>query len=264
MNGPNLTPPVVISIVSHGHGALVTRLLGQLAALPADSVGAVMLTLNVPEFLPELNNDMIDPAAAERLNLQILRNAAPLGFGANHNQAFKASGLTDVGVFCVVNPDIELPDDGVLAALLAALAQPRVGLAFPDQVDGQGRVLDFERSLTTPRAILMRRLGLGSRLTAGAVDWVNGAFMAFRADVFGGLGGFDERYFMYCEDVDVCLRLQLAGYTLAKADAVVVHHTRRRTLKNLKHLAWHLRSLLRLWRSSAYHSYDGCVLKKKN
>ena len=259
-----MTAALVISIVSHGHGALVTRLLGQLAALRAGSVGGVVLTLNVPEFLPRLSNDVIDPAVAVRLNLQILRNAVPLGFGANHNQAFKASGLTGLGVFCVVNPDIELPDDGVLAALLAALAQPGVGLAFPDQVDGQGRVLDFERSLTTPRAILLRRLGLGSRTPAGAVDWVNGAFMAFRADVYAGLGGFDERYFMYCEDVDICLRLQLAGYTLAKADAVVVHHTRRRTLKNLKHLAWHLRSLLRLWRSSAYHAYVGYMLKKKN
>ena len=259
-----MSAALVISIVSHSHGALITRLLGQLGALPAGSVGAVMLTLNVPEFLPELNNDVVDPALAERLNLQILRNVVPLGFGANHNQAFKASGITGLGLFCVVNPDIELPDDGVLAALLAALAQPGVGLAFPNQVDGQGRMLDFARSLTTPRAILLRRLGLGSRTPAGAVDWVNGAFMAFRADVFAGLGGFDERYFMYCEDVDICLRLQLAGYRMAKADAVVVHHTRRRTLKNLKHLAWHLRSLLRLWRSSAYHAYVGYMLKKKN
>ena len=256
---------VVISIVSHGHGALALRLLGQLAELPAGTVAGVVLTLNAPKLDDGL---LIDARLAATLNLQVLRNTEPLGFGANHNRAFKAArqnfAADNVDVFCVVNPDIELPDDGVLAALLAALAQPRVGLAFPDQVDGQGRVLDFERSLTTPRAILLRRLGLGSRTPAGAVDWVNGAFMAFRADVYAGLGGFDERYFMYCEDVDICLRLQLAGYTLAKADAVVVHHTRRRTLKNLKHLAWHLRSLLRLWRSSAYHAYVGYMLKKKN
>ena len=79
--------------------------------------------------------------------------------------------------------------------------------------------------------------------------------MAFRADVFAGLGGFDERYFMYCEDVDICLRAQLAGYRLERADAKVVHHTQRRTLKSLRHLTWHVRSLLRLWRSPAYLQY---------
>ncbi len=79
--------------------------------------------------------------------------------------------------------------------------------------------------------------------------------MAFKSTVFRELGGFDERYFMYCEDVDICLRMQLAGYSLARADATVIHHTQRQTLKNLKHLAWHIRSLLRLWNSAAYKEF---------
>ena len=79
--------------------------------------------------------------------------------------------------------------------------------------------------------------------------------MAFKSSTFRRLGGFDERYFMYCEDVDLCWRAQLAGYSLAKAGATVMHRTRRRTLKSWEHLQWHVLSLLRLWGSAPYRSF---------
>ena len=80
--------------------------------------------------------------------------------------------------------------------------------------------------------------------------------MAFNSAVFRSLGGFDERYYMYCEDVDICLRLQLAGFGLSPANATVVHHAQRQTTKSLRHLAWHVRSLLRLWNSPTYKAYQ--------
>jgi N-acetylglucosaminyl-diphospho-decaprenol L-rhamnosyltransferase len=64
--------------------------------------------------------------------------------------------------------------------------------------------------------------------------------------------GFDEGYFMYCEDVDLCLRLRLQGLTLSKAPARVIHAGQRNSHRRLRHLMWHLRSLLRLWTSVAY------------
>jgi hypothetical protein len=50
---------------------------------------------------------------------------------------------------------------------------------------------------------------------------------------------------------------------LAKADATVIHHTQRRTLKNLQHLAWHVRSLLRLWNSEPYKQYKRRFIDNK-
>ncbi len=240
----------------------MARLLAQLGTLPAPKLRRVMLIINKPE----LDEGVVfaDVALAAKLNLHIVRNSHPLGFGANHNQAFRTCvdlyGKHGARLFCVLNPDIELPSTGVanidlVAALSDALAQPGVGLAYPKQVDSRGNAADFERALATPQAIVLRQLGLGEIKPGSGVDWVNGACMAFRADVFATLGGFDERYFMYCEDVDICLRLQLAGHMMTRVDASVVHHTHRRTLKNFQHLAWHLRSLLRLWRSDAYRSY---------
>ena len=132
-----------------------------------------------------------------------------------------------------------------------------MGIAYPRQVDASLKLLDFERKLVTPAALwgrYIRRRRYQPQANA-PVDWVSGAFMAFKSSVFQSLGGFDECYFMYCEDVDICLRAQLAGYQLAKADIAVIHHTRRSTLKSRQHLKWHLRSLLRLWGSESYRRF---------
>ena len=76
------------------------------------------------------------------------------------------------------------------------------------------------------------------------------------AQAWRELGGFDTRYFMYGEDVDFCLRLQLAGWRLARAGgASVIHAAQRVSHRSGRHLAWHLRSLLRLWTSPVYASY---------
>ena len=291
--GTRVARGTVVSIVSHGHGVQVERLLAQLGELPAGALAAVVLTVNSPE----LDASLLSRASffcgplAKALNLHVLQNANPLGFGANHNRAFRvASELFQdrLGIFCAVNPDIELMDvvrhtgaalsPPLLLKLVDALVQPGVGMAYPAQVDATGRLLDFERVLATPWGIASRVGGRVVERLVGQVwqrfngqprsagqppDWVNGAFMAFRADVFAALGGFDERYFMYCEDIDICLRLQLTGYTLARANVAVVHHTQRRTLKNRQHLAWHIQSLLRLWRSSAYHDYSELLKKRK-
>ena len=127
-----------------------------------------------------------------------------------------------------------------------ALALSGVGLAYP--VAAKDKALDFARALPTPRTIVLRKLGLlgGIEENHPGVSWISGTFMAFNTDVFAALGGFDKRYFTYCKDEDIGLRVQLAGYSLARVDAISIHQTQRNTLKNLWHLAWHVCSLLRL------------------
>lgn len=240
---------VTVSVVSHGHSGLVRSMIDSLAASGGPLVARVVITSNAPSL-----DDFPDmPVDGLRFDVQRTDNAQARGFGANHNQAFKQC---DTEFFCVLNPDIEFTSDP-FAHLVEALSAAKVGLAYPSQVDGGNALLDFERELVSPLAIAQRHL-LGQRYQPQPhkpVHWVSGAFMVFKSSVFRELGGFDERYFMYCEDVDICLRMQLAGYSLARADAKVIHHTRRSTLKSPGHLAWHVRSLLRLWSSGSYQEY---------
>ena len=270
-----------LSVVSHHHRGQVQTLLAQLAKAPAGLFDKIIVTLNVPEAPP----DWVDP------RLHVVRNDKPRGFGANHNHAFS---LCESLYFCVVNPDIELvacPEAGkpvngrsaaeiaavdvgqtvktifdTLAQTLSAPGAPEPGVAYPAQCRANGSRLDYARTLVTPAALLARRLKwfAATKNSSAAPDWASGAFLVFKSPVFAALGGFDERYFMYCEDVDICLRLQLAGYSLAEAHTTVTHHAQHRTLKSGQHLAWHVRSLLRLWRSSAYHQYLMMIKNRTN
>lgn len=250
-----------ISIVSHGHGALVLSALKHLQFSlggTADQV-RVWVTLNLPE--PELESSLA--AQLWPFELQCVRNAGPLGFGANHNQAHaRASAAQRGNWFLVMNPDILWPENASpfwKSLMEEGAVPPQVGMVCPTQVDVDGHRQDFTRTLVTPLSLLARVirrvLGLsptGVTASVESAQWVNGACMLFRAEAFEALRGFDERYFMYCEDCDMCLRLQLAGWSLCSAPVTVIHDAQRATGRSLRHLGWHLRSLLRLWCSATF------------
>ncbi|QNP49951.1 glycosyltransferase family protein [Diaphorobacter aerolatus] len=233
---------LVVSIVSHGHGTAVTELLEDLRRFSAGSVHRVVITLNKPA---EELQWPADPLSAWPFEFQVRRNDHPLGFGENHNRAL-ADAVEEF--VCVLNPDIRLIADP-FADLVGCAAQSGVGCAYPVQVDEAGQVQDSERALPTPVALWQRRaLGHAEK----RLDWVNAACLVLPAAVWRQVRGFDERYFMYCEDVDLSLRIRLAGLSIVRAPVRVIHAAQRASGRSLSHLIWHVSSLLRLWSSSVY------------
>ena len=233
---------VVISIVSHGHGRMIEHLLSDLASQCAGqdcSISRVVVTLNIPEPLPRLTG--------WPFKVELVHNKKPRGFGANHNRALAASSES---FLCVLNPDIRFfPGERVLDTLIDAAGRQEVGIAYPMQVDEAGVLQDCERAIPTPWALFLRYTG-SNRVEQ--VDWVNAACLVLRRNVWEQLAGFDEGYFMYCEDVDLCLRLRLLGFALALAPARVVHAGQHASHRRWRHLRWHVQSLLRLWRSPVF------------
>lgn len=246
---------ITASIVSHGHGDQVLQLLAQLSQV-ADAPRRVIVTFNVPE--PRLQAKV--ESRGWPFDLLLTANAAPRGFGANHNAAFRldrAHGAS--GAFALLNPDIRL-HGSPFAALAACLARSgRVGCAYPRQLDARGAWQDHERLLPTVARLLVRLAGRRHELNRNqAPDWVNAAFLLVRHEAFASIGGFDERFYMYCEDVDFCLRMRLAGWRLQRVDAAVVEHIAgRASHRSPRHLAWHVASLLRLWRTPAFRHFAG-------
>jgi GT2 family glycosyltransferase len=232
---------ITISIASHRHAALVSSLLTQLADFP--EIGKVIVTVNVPDA-PSL----APPALRDRVLL--VENAAPAGFGANHNAALVHC---DTEYFCVLNPDIAFVDNP-FPRLLDALNASTLAFAAPLIVNPGGGVEDSARHFPTPLSLLLRlaRLRDGRFPVTGTAtvrpDWIAGMFMLFRADAFRAIGGFDERFFLYCEDMDICARLRHAGADFALCPAVrVVHDARRSSHKSLRYLRMHIASLLRFF-----------------
>jgi GT2 family glycosyltransferase len=239
------TPLVSLSVVSHGHGAILEQLLQSIARHCRGDL-ELIITVNVPETLPDLGGFPIP--------LRLIANAAPRGFGANHNAAFR---LAQGEYFCALNPDIRLTGDPFPELIARLQASPRPGVIAPRVVAPAGELEDSARPFPTPFSILAKALGnnpdrdwLRSRIgeESLAVDWVAGMFMLFPRAVFAELGGFDEAYFLYYEDVDLCSRLQAMGRDVRVCGAVsVIHDARRESHRNFRYLRWHLTSMLRFF-----------------
>lgn len=238
---------VTVSVVSHGHDGWLPGLLAGLARTGAGAVRRVVLTHNLPTQQAQQAQQALH--GHWPFELVEIHNAQPLGFGANHNQAF---ARTDSALFCVLNPDIELSDPELWPRLRQALADPAVGAVTPALLNEDGTVQDHQRALVTPWALFLRRV---LQRPDTQVDWFSASFLLLRSDVYRALGGFDEGFHMYCEDVDLCLRLQLAGYSLRCAPVAAVHHAQRDSLRQWRPLWWHVRSLVRLWLSRSFWSY---------
>jgi GT2 family glycosyltransferase len=251
------------SVVSHLHEEILLECLHALGRcfMSEGHKKRIWITLNKPE--PELERCIRQTQWP--IDVRIIKNPRPLGFGANHNQAFAhAQAMGQGDWFVVMNPDVLWPADAQL--FWQQLAQDtwpaNVGLLCPQQTTVKGELQDFARTLPTPWGLLGRSVRRLLRLhpsgvapAVDAADWVNGACMVWRAPVFAALGGFDERYHLYGEDVDICLRLQLAGYNMAAAPVAVVHHAQRQTGRSWQHLAWHVTSLAKLWVSASFWQY---------
>jgi hypothetical protein len=227
-------------VVSHRQNALLNQLLEDIARVCADRV-VLVLTENVPDSVALSTQALSCP-------VERIANPAVKGFGANHNAAF---ARCTTPYFCVANPDIRLPEDP-FPALLQSLADPRAAVAGPLVRSPAGQIEDSARRFPTP-GVLLRKL-FGARpgpdypSDRGPVqaDWVAGMFMLLRSLAFDSIGGFDEAYFLYYEDVDLCRRLAAAGGSaIYDPRTTVVHDARRASRRNPALAAQHFRSALR-------------------
>lgn len=234
---------ITVSVVSHGQGELAGQLLQDFRAHCAATPLQVLLTLNIEEHLPF---DVADFP----FEIRIIRNPERRGFAANHNAAF---AMTRGEYFCVLNPDIRLDCDPFLV-LVSALADPSVGVAGPLVLSADGRMEDSVRRFPTPLSILrkvFRHIPIPDYVIGDAPiypDWIAGMFMLWRRSAFRAVGGFDEHYFLYYEDVDICARLPRYGFRVIFVPGTrVTHHARRASHRSLRYLRWHLGSMLRFF-----------------
>ena len=239
---PPHAPAITVSIVSHGQLALIEPLLDQLARYSNAVVAKVVLTINVPE--PDILAGRTWAFPVERIE-----NKTPMGFGANHNQAFTRCTTP---WFLVLNPDIRFDSD-VLTPLLAQAA-PTSGLLTPRILEPGKSVPEQHRATITPREILTRRKA--GYLRPQVPAWIPGLFMLFRGEAYAAIDGFDERFFMYGEDFDICARIQLAGWRLQVGEDLVARHdAQRASHAKAKHLYWHVTSLMKVWASATFWRY---------
>lgn len=235
-------PNVTVSIVSHGNDDLVKNLLSQLAQYNT-YISKVILTHNTPSN--------VDAYLAIQYQFEILniRNNVPLGYGENHNRAFK---FCETEYYCVMNPDIILNDEP-FGALLECSNVNNIGITGPLIKNIEGDVEDSARYFPTLFGLVKKFFGLYDGVfpiqkneCVIYPEWIGGMFMLIKNDLYYRLSGFDETYFLYYEDVDLCLRAWRSGNKVALCKgSVVVHDARRASHRKLKYMKWHVTSIFK-------------------
>ena len=153
----------------------------------------------------------------------VLEHGRNLGFGAANNRAL-AQVKTPFAM--LLNPDCEITPEGLRELLRAAHAMPEAAIVAPQLQGEPGRPDVNYRWPST----LWRSRGPGAE-AAACVGFVVGAAMLFRLERFEGVGFFDERFFLYYEDDDLCLRLFQQHRPLVLWPAVPAVHRARGSTK---------------------------------
>ena len=151
---------------------------------------------------------------------QLIESPQNLGFSKANNLAAKQAR----GDFLLIlNPDTVLEQADSISRLINRLqTQPNIGMMAPliNEPRKNKRVLArmrYPASKSLKNTSKLRKL-------PGKVAWVLGACMLFKRAAFNQINGFDEDYFLYGEDADICLRLRLAGYAIGFDEAVAITH----------------------------------------
>jgi GT2 family glycosyltransferase len=232
-------------VVTHGPHPGLDRCLAALAP----QVDELVVVANPPA-----------PKVAERL----LVNERALGFAANANRGIAETGAPFV---IVANPDTE-PRPGAVELLRKfAETHPRAGIVGPQLLFPDGRWQASRRRFPTVRGTVVRRTPLRTILRPetrhdhymlkdrptepAPADWMLAAFLLLRREVLDELGGFDEGFRLYGEDIDLCYRAAKAGWERWYVPQAVVSHVHEAVTDHrflTRRTLWHWRGILRFVR----------------
>jgi len=165
-----------------------------------------------------------------------IRSEENLGFAGGCNLGIRAALAAGAAYVCLLNNDT-LVDPGFIEPLVArAEAEPRAGIIGGKILyDGSDDVIWFAGGEVDPRRGFTSHRGQdqaddGSFDQPGPVDYVTGCLFFVRSELFGRIGLLDERFFMYAEEVDFCLRARRAGVTCYYEPASVIRHRVSRSM----------------------------------
>ena len=227
----------------------------------AAELAVVVVSFNALEFLPRclgsvvahlagiphevcvVDNASTDGSGAiiarEYPRARLITNQKNLGFAAAMNAGLAA---TRAPMVLWLNPDAEIVGGRVADVLTYLREHAEVGILAPQLVDEGGSIQLSCRAFPRYRTVLGHRYALLTRWfpanplsreylytdwdhgSVREVDWVSGACLLHRRAALDEVGGLDSRFFMYCEDVDFCLRARQAGWRVAYHPGLKVLH----------------------------------------
>lgn len=179
--------------------------------------------------------------------VKLITNQENKGFSKANNQGVAIAKGTYI---LILNPDTVLPEDSLEKLLYYTRNKDKLGMITAKLIDGSGQFLpESKRSLPTPKVALKKMFGISNAKngkyyathldenTSGAIEILVGAFMFLKRELYQEVGGFDNDYFMYGEDIDLSYKIIKKGYQNYYYPSVqVIHFKGESTKKNSKYL----------------------------
>jgi N-acetylglucosaminyl-diphospho-decaprenol L-rhamnosyltransferase len=225
-----------VVIVSYRCRELLRGCLDSLRAHPSS------IPMNVVVVDNASADGTVEMVGSDYPEADLVASPTNLGFAAATNLGARRGGAP---CLLALNPDTRVTDSALDAAIAALEAHAEVAVVGPKLILEDGS-LDHaaKRSFPTPLSALGHFTGIGRRpgargplaeyraphVESGPVDAVNGAFMLMRRDLYERVGGFDEGYWMYMEDLDLSYRLAQAGWSSWYEPAAEVVHVKGGTV----------------------------------
>lgn len=229
----------------------------------ADNVGVLYLVDNSPVRSEYFTSNIFK-------KIQYLFADSNLGYGAGHNIALRKI-LATSKYHIIINPDIEI-DNGVISGLSKFMEEhPDVGHVMPKILYPDNSIQYVCKLLPTPFDLFARRF-LPSFLFKKSADRfclkftnyeqvmdapnLSGCFMFLRVSALKQVGLFDERFFMYMEDIDLTRRINQQYRTVFYPEVEVYHEHAAESYKNMKFLKMHINSIFKYFNKWGWF-FDG-------
>jgi len=200
--------------------------------------------------------------------VKIVENKQPQGFGANNNLGVRHSKGDYIGI---INPDIVFLDESLDRIVAFARQKEWKGIVCPQLFNPDGSIQYSVRKFAT-LSMMLRRWFSGENDDSDnskvrhylckdidqnktqEIDWAIGAALFMSRDTYLGLDGFDERFFLYMEDEDLCLRAWEKNCpVIYYPEAKLIHNHLRRSTHISKNTLYHFRSLITFFRLHGTH-----------
>lgn len=220
-----LHPPASVILVNYNTHDLLLAALERIAGALLAAHWQIIVVDNGSE-------DGSAPAVAARFPaVTLLASAENRGFAAGNNLGLRQAQ----GDACILlNTDVIVTPETLQALAAYLLSRPDLGAVSPGLRTADGRPQAFAYG-SRPSPLYLAGRGLRRLLRLGAMhdwavtspiepDWVSGACLAVRRTVYEEIGGLDERFFLYFEDVDWCARIRRAGWRVVYNPAIQVTH----------------------------------------
>jgi hypothetical protein len=238
------------SIVTyHNDPALLSRCIG--SVLAGDSVSKLYVVDN------SAANDLAGLCRDDRI--EYLHTGINIGYGRAHNRAIRLALDRGADYHLVLNPDVYFEPQALIGLRDFMDRRPDVGLVMPKIMYPDGKLQRLCKLLPTPWHLFARRflpmftkkadynyqLEFADYNTCFECPSLSGCFMFLRTAVLEQVGLFDERFFMYFEDVDLVRRIGLCFKTVYWPDVAITHHYEMGSYSSKKLLLYHLMSAVR-------------------